>query len=168
MRHGAVTALLLAVTACSGPEPASASPPAEPAPVAAQPAAPEAVLPSATGSETAVAELQAWVDAVESGDIDRMVARVREPVTFRAKHMLERPAQESLDRDGLRAALVADQSRLLGLHKNHLLPRPQDLVSKGADRAVAVDPRCPSVTWTFEKRGGRWFLDEVAVELLEC
>ena len=167
MIRGLSAAVVLCLSACTSTEPAEASRPSPP-PSEAAPSPAPSEIPAATGSETAAGELEAWQQAVHSGEVDRMIARVGEPITFRAKRMLERPPEATLDRDALRAALEAGQARLLGLHKGHLLPRTQDLVSSGPNRATAVDPHCPSVTWIFERRGDRWFLDEVAVELLEC
>ena len=159
--------LLLLLSSCAGAAP-PATPPTPVVPPVERPATPRPPQSPAEGSSSALEELRAWVAAVESDDIEQIVARVNGPVTFRAKAMLDRPPVEDLDRASLRAALAADQARLLGLHKDHLLPRPGDLVETSDGRMSAVDPRCPSVTWIFENRNARWFLDEVVVTLLEC
>ncbi len=154
--------------ACSG-DPALAEPPADPpAPSAPVEAPSPPALPAATGSSTAKEELGAWVEAVRSGEIEAILARVGEPIVFRAKMVPGRPAEETLDREGLRAAMADNEGKLLGLNKHHMLPRPEDLKSESAERVVAVDPHCPAVTWTFARRADRWFLAEVAFTLLDC
>ncbi len=119
------------------------------------------------GEATAAEALSAWTEAVGSGQTQRMLALVDQPVVFRSRMSLDRPPEETLSRDQLGEALEDGQGRLLGLHPGHLLPRPQDLKVEG-ERAVGFDPRCPAVTWTFDKRGGRWFLAEVLFVPLEC
>jgi len=155
--------LLSALLACAGPPPAPE--PAPPAP-AAQPA-PQPAPAAYAGEATAAEALAAWTRAVSTGQTPAVLALVDQPIVFRTRMMLERPPEQTLTREQLGAALDEGQGRVLGLHDGHLLPRAQDLETEGG-RAVGVDPRCPAVTWTFEERGGRWFLAEVLFVPLEC
>jgi hypothetical protein len=117
-----------------------------------------------------IKEIQVWLKLVQIGNVDLIADRIcpGEVLIIRTRGNPSIPREFSLTRGELRKRLRAGQANVLGLSKQLLLPRIEDVRMLGKERYSVTNLRCPEVTWIFGVQDGRWCLLEIVRSFLEC
>jgi hypothetical protein len=115
-------------------------------------------------------EITVWLKLVQIGNPDLIADRICPGVSLiiHTQGNPSIPREFSLTREELRKRLRSGQANVLGLSKQLLLPRIEDIRGLGRGRYSVTDLRCPEVTWIFGVQDGRWCLLEIVRRFLEC